>query len=337
MNSHSAEFSFPPRATLALALGCLLACFNMSAADRGRELIRDPHFQGGFLLLEPKPGQRVVYGDALDTAATAKPVWDLCQWSSKFPLAAARGPWPANNDGLCFTNQAKRVCMGRPGSPDADLALGVNASVEYGNRARQTAEAPWVHLLVQQEITNPPSLAELDSCRFHVEARLNHSKLHRTADYSPSRHAAQFLIYLTVANRNSHSPGYGQFLWFGIPIYDDRSRLPPAYHEQDFAGSRMFIYTMAAEVFTKESTQDGHWVTFAQDLLPLMRQGLAAGWQRGFLSGSRDLTDYRVTNIVVGWEVPGIFDVELQLRNLQLEAQFASTPPAKPQSAAGKR
>jgi len=315
---------------------CLLACFNVSAATPERELIRDPHFQGGFLLLEPKPGKRVVYGEALGAALSAKPVWDLCQWSSKFPLAAAREPWPANG-GLCFTNRAKRVCVGRPGSADADLALGVNASVEYGHHARQSPGEPWVHLLVQQEIINPPSLAELDACRFQVEARLKHAQLHRTDDYTPSRHAAQFLIYLTVANRNARSPGYGEFLWFGIPLYDDRSRLVPAYQAQDFAGSKMFIYTVAEEMFTKESTQDGQWVTFAQDLLPLMREGLASGWQRGFLSGSRDLADYRVTNIVIGWEVPGIFDVEMQLRALKLEAQFQSSPTDKSASAGNNR
>jgi hypothetical protein len=38
------------------------------------------------------------------------------------------------------------------------------------------------------------------------------------------------------------------------------------------------------------------------------------------MAGSRDVADYRVTGIVIGWEVPGIFDVELQLRNLSLRA-----------------
>lgn len=320
--------------TATLTLICIFACLTLRAVEPERELIRDPHFQNGFWLLEPKPGQRVVYGEALAPATTAKPVWDLCQWSSKFPLAAARAPQSAD-DGFCFTNRAKRVCLGRPGSAEADLSLGVNASVEYGDRARQSSGEPWVHLLVQQEIEPPPSLAELESCRFHVEARLKHSKLHRTDDYTPSRHAAQFLIYLTVANRNPRSPGYGQYLWFGIPIYDDRRRFAPAYQAQDFAGTKMFIYTVAAEVFAKESTQDGNWVIFAQDLLPLMREGLEAGWKRGFLSGSRDLADYRVTGIVIGWEVPGIFDVEMQLRGLNLKARFQPAAPVKSAKADG--
>jgi hypothetical protein len=54
--------------------------------------------------------------------------------------------------------------------------------------------------------------------------------------------------------------------------------------------------------------------------LPLMREGLNAGWKAGFMSGSRELGDYRLAGIFIGWEVPGNFDVELQLRNLSLRA-----------------
>ncbi len=295
------------------------------SANTTRELIRDPHFQNGFLLLDPKPGKRVVYGEAADAAASAKPVWDLAQWSSKFPLDAARTK--RLPDGvLSFTNAAKRVGVGAPGSTAADLALGVNASVEYDGRARKSPSEPWVHLLVQQDFEQPPSLAELSSCRFHVEALLKHSKLNRTADYTPDRHAAQFLIYLTVANRNPQSPGHGNYYWFGIPLYDDRSRIVPAHRAQDFGDTKMFIYTPASEVFATESTHDGRWVTFAKDLLPLLREGLEAGWAHGFMAGSRDVADYRLTGIFIGWEVPGVFDVELQIRNLRLATLLKQQP-----------
>ena len=314
-------------AAAGIAVFCATVSGRPSGAAAERELIRDPRFQNGFLLLEPKPGRRIVYGEITDTAAPAKPVWDLAQWSSKFPLAAARTK--RLPDGiLLFTNLAKRVCVGAPGSAEADLSLGVNASAEYGTRARKSPEDPWVHLLVQQDIESPPSLAELASCPFHVEARLKHSELHRTDDYTPTRHAAQFQVFLTVANRNPDSPGYGQYLWFGIPIYDDRSRMAPAHAAQDFGDTKMFIYTVAAEAFTKESTHEGQWVTFARDLLPLMLRGLETGWKRGFMPGSRELADYRLTGIFIGWEVPGIFDVEVQMRNLSLVVR--PTRPAKP-------
>ncbi len=286
------------------------------------ELIRDPHFQRGFLLLDPQPGRRVVYGEITEASATARPVWDLAQWSSRFRLAATRAA--RDTEGLlCFSNIAKQVIIGTPGG-GADLALGVNAGVEYGQRARQSPAQPWVHLLVQQEIENPPSLSGMTACRFELQARLTQARLHRTEDYSPGLHAAQFLVYLTVCNRSTDAPAAGRCFWFGIPIYDDRHRVVPQYQARDFGDTDMFISTQSSSEFTRQSTHDGEWVTFERDLLPLIRAALEEAWRRGFLTGSREFGDYSLSGIFIGWEVPGLFDVEMQIRNLSLRALAAA-------------
>jgi hypothetical protein len=61
-------------------------------------------------------------------------------------------------------------------------------------------------------------------------------------------------------------------------------------------------------------------VTFAADLVPIIGDALRAAWDRGFLLGSRDLADYRLGGITVGWEVPGTFAAAVQIRNLSLAA-----------------
>lgn len=302
--------------TVAFAIFC---CMPLHAQHPTRQLIQDPHFQNGFQLLEPKPGKLVVYGAITDAAATGKPAWQLGQWSSKYPLQP--GVTTRQPEGfLCFTNIAKRVCIGEPGSPEADLSFAVNASVEYGGRTRKSQAEPWVHLLAQQNIVNPPPLADLTQCLFHIEARLKRSVLYRTNEYSPSLHAAQFQIYFIVANRNSNSAGNGQYYWFGVPFYDNRSRIVPSFQAKDFGGTDKFIYTPSSSVFAAESTHDGQWVAFNKDLLPLMRDGLHAGWKAGFMPGSTNLADYRITGAFMGWEVPGNFDVEMQVRNLSVLA-----------------
>lgn len=95
-------------------LFCSLAPAALQAQEAGLELIDDPHFQNGFLLLEPKPGERIIYGEATEAAAAAKPVWDLWQRGSRHPLAAAVKKRLSNGT-LCFTNAAKRVCVAQPG------------------------------------------------------------------------------------------------------------------------------------------------------------------------------------------------------------------------------
>ena len=145
--------------------------------------------------------------------------------------------------------------------------------------------------------------------------------------YTPLLHAAQFQIFFSVQNLNLKSAGYGQYLWFGVPLYDDRERIPKAYQAKD-AGKEdatgMFIYTVAGREFTTRSLHDREWVTIDKDLLPLMRDGLKAAWQSGFLKDSQSLADYRITGMNLGWEVPGIVDVEMQLRDLSLKVTTCS-------------
>ncbi len=306
-----------PLLFLPLLAICVAAPGRASAADGELELIRDPHFQAGFFLLAPKPGKRVVYGKLGGLAAGPGPVWDLAQWSSRFPLQPGdRRPLP---EGAAWTSRAKGITVGPPGGGAADLSLAVNASAEYPE-ARRSAAEPWVHLLVQQAFGTPPSLGALEALRFRLEARLLRSTLANTNGYSPSLHAAQYLVYLTVANRNPQAPGYHECFWFGIPVYDDRSRVVPAYEAQDFGGTSLFIFTPASDNFTSGSVQDRQWTVFEKDLLPLMRLGLEHARAKGFIKGSQNLADYRPLGIFIGWEVPGVFDVDLRIRNLSLLA-----------------
>jgi len=290
-----------------------------------RELIRDPQFQRGFRLLDPKPGQRVVYGQRSVPGTTGEPAWDLAQWTSRFPLAA--GAALDTQPGLAqWTNVAKAVRVGSGGSGCADLSLAVSASGEYAGRARKAGE-PWVHLLVEQRFDQPPSIAAIGTARLRLEARLLKARLHRTPDHSPDLHAAQFQMFLTVQNQNRQSPGFGRLLWFGIPLYDDRARIPPEHQQRDTAGSDMFIFTPAGNVFSATSAHDRDWIAVDHDLRPLLQTALETAWARGFLLESREASDYRLTGMNLGWEVPGLFDVEMQVRHLSLQVALRQTAP----------
>lgn len=296
-----------------------LAVLHGAARDQASEfeLIQDNHFHRGFILWQPQPGKHVRYGDLPGCDASERPVWGLAQWNSKFPLAAAaRVTTP--DGGLACTNSAKSVVLGPVGTPAADVSLSANSRVEYGATARKSGD-PWVHLLVEQEFDPPAPLAQLKAAKLHVEARLIYAHNLHQNDYQRSVHAAQFQIFFTVQNRNQQSPGYGDMLWFGIPIYDNRNRFPEGTAAKDFGGSARFIFTPAEKIFTSESAQDGNWIALDQDLLPLMNEALAAAWSRGFLSQSKKPGDYYISGMNMGWELPGTFEVKMQIRNLSLK------------------
>lgn len=300
----------------------LLATVHAAAAASDRELIRDPQFQRGFLLLEPPPGKRVAYAE-LAGVGRGQPIWDLAQWSSRFPLLP--GDRLVSNESWVCGNRAKKIVIGLSGSPAAGLSLAVNAEQEYP-QARKSADEPWVHLLAQQNFENPPSLAELAACKVHLEARLKLCKLVNPEDYVPSRHAAQYFMYLTVANLNPHAAGYRECFWFGIPIYDSRTRIVPTYEALDFGGTNLFIFTPSSDTFCTRSVHDGEWVMFDKDILPLILQGIDHARRKGFLKGSNDPADYRPTGMNIGWELPGLFNVDLQIRNLSLSAVAQENP-----------
>ncbi len=304
--------------SVGLLLG--LAATDAIAADAPkleRELIKDNLFRRGFILWQPKPGQHVPYGQLEGFDKKAEPIWGLAQWSSKFPLDPNWVTSGAEGALLC-SNSAKSIRVGRTGTPHADLSLAVNTAVEYGAKARQAGN-PWVHLLVEQQFDPPARLQELSAARLHVEGRLLRSRNLHQNDYSEKIHAAQFQIFFTVQNRNRQSAGNGDLLWFGVPIYDNRQRFPKAFAAQDFGGTAKFIFTPKAKTFVADSAHDGNWIVIDKDLLPLMRDALEAAWARGFLLASKEFGDYYIGGMNMGWELPGTFDVEMQVRNLSLK------------------
>ena len=292
-------------------IGLLASVLSLYGIER--ELIRDSNVQDGLFLLSAKPGKRVVYGILPGFNGHTNAVWDLAQWSSKYPLNVA--PQVSDNQRIKYANVSKAIILGQPGSDGVSMA--VYGSIEYAGHARKKDE-PWVHLLLQQDIKQASSLNELSAANFHIEARLKSALKVETPDYSPGLHAAQFQVFFSIQNLNRKSAGFGEYLWFGIPIYDDRHRFPKAHKTQDTGGTKMFIFTPSGETYTPQSTHDKQWITIDKDLLPLIKEGLKTAWDAGFLKDSTSLADYFIAGMNIGWEVPGIFDVEMQFRRLSL-------------------
>jgi len=319
-------------ALLVLALSHGLAVAQTGKANAtselpARELVTDPRFQNGLTLLDPAPGKIVPYGKVAGPIAgppPQEPVWQLAQWASKYPLKA-EAPLGLTGGAVRYSNEGKAIVIGSPQSGEADFSLAVNGKAEYGPQARKNGE-PWVHLLVQQGFAHPPSLDNLAGIDFHIEAKLKQSRLSRTNDYTPTLHAAQFQIFLSIQNLNHRSPGYGKYLWFGIPIYDDRERSPKGAAAKD-KGTGMYIFSTPSAKFTSRSAHDKDWISLNADLLPLVRKGLETAWTNDFLTESKSESDYFVAGMNMGWEVPGVFDVDMQVRNLSIKVHEKSESP----------
>lgn len=295
-----------------------------------RETFRDPGFRGGFRTLSPAPGKRVPLGELRPPGAADGPHWDLAQWHSRFDISDAAAQETLGG-GHAWVNPGKRVVIAPAPTEEADLVLGVDAIAEYGGRLREAGE-PWPHLLAGQRFEPLVSVADTQAAVFTVAARLRESRAQEEVTLVAMRHAAQFLAFITVQNRNRASAGYGDFLWFGIPLYDSRWRIPRAFQAPDQAHAK-FIFTPPGETYASESLHDGAWVRISTDLMPLIRDALRAAWERGYLKDSRDEADYFLAAFSIGWEMPGPFEAAVQVRDLSLQTLPRDTAqrPARPE------
>lgn len=305
---------FPSPLRFALAIAVSVAAAGAGEPPGAIPLIRDPNFRNGFVLLRPDPGQQVECGIASGPGGEP-PVWKLAQWSSRFPFDGCTPVACTPGGAFVLANPARRVVFG---GEDGILSLGVNTGPEYGDRLRQKGE-PWVHLLVEQKFATHPRLGDLDSLRLLLQARLVRSSEIQPGQ-NPRVHAAHFLLFITVQNLERGNPGYGDFLWFGVTIYDNRFREVRAYAAPDSAGSGKFIYTPVPHPPPTPSIHDGGWSVLNNDLLPAIRDGIAVARSRGFLRHLDMADDYHLGGMNLGWEAPGAYDVEMEIRGLSLEA-----------------
>ncbi len=283
-------------------------------------LFADLKYSNGFLLSFPtsKMGRRAEAVLNFDDESK-RPVWRLCQWGTRHTLAESVCIRRANGD-LVYENQAKGVLVAGAASENRDIVLDVYAQTEYSS-PRKRGEA-WPHLLVEQDVTQTVPLSGLDAIRLRVDVKLLKCRPYFKAEYDPSLHAAQFQLFLVVRNVDPEPGDSGGYFWFGVPFFDNRHEMPPGHKARDMGkddATGQFIYSIAARLAYTTPVKVGHWVHVDTDLLPQIEAGLEMAVARGYLA-SADRKRYAVVNMNMGWEVPGVFDVSMQVRDLQLDA-----------------
>ena len=314
-------------------IACLLTVVAIAEAAEQTTatvpLLTDTRFERGFNVWSPKPGSHVKEGTIRPGESVLEPIWGLAQWHSRFTLADVE-PERASNGAVRFADGGKSVTFFPAGS-EADIAFGLQGAVEYEGTAPKPGD-PWPHLLAERKLATDPAVTEIESLPFFVQYRLVKEEVSRPEGFTPQRHTAQFVFYITVQNRNRESAGFGDYYWFGVPMYDTRQRIPKAHKAMDVGSDRKpatgkFIFNPGGERYTSQSAHDRDWVTIDKDLLPLVREGLETAWERGYLKDSHDPADYRLGGMNTGWEVTGPVDVEMQVRGLRLEAVMKPTTP----------
>ena len=289
------------------------------------ELITDSHFRTGVNMwcTDDAPGSTPTRAGILCPAhAVCTPAWDGGQWASHFDIGKA-APETLPSGAVRYFDGGKSFTFGPQNTPEADLSFALNGRKEYNDIA-PTAPGGWPHFLLEQRFSKQPSFATFRAVPFHISYRLLWSVAHQGPGWNPAQHTAQFTFYVTLRNGNNKSPGFGDYLWFGVPMYDARYRLPRKYAAEDVGNAKKratnkFIFDAPGKVFTSTPAASGRWITIEHDLLRLMNEALDTAWSAGFLAESRNKQDFVLGEMNIGWEITGPIDAAMQIRDLSLQ------------------
>ena len=299
-------------------------CVASYPPDGPNELIRDRHFSRGFIAINHKTGAPIM--NMPSGLAQGDPIWELSLGYCNSKLY--NQPRQTLADGsVKWEDIYGSLIIGTPGASEGDLTSDVEGYTEYGGVYYvPSAQQGWVYHLTQQQISYPgnystgsPPMSAIARLDFSAFAQLLKAEQNKKNGYNSKYHAAQYLIYFTVQNQNIKSPGFGDYLWFGITFYDDRYDIPAQVIMQDKGGTERLIYNLGAGPFISSGLKvGGPGKTFSGDLMPAMRDALTRAWANGFLTGSNVLSDYRIGGMNIGWEVSGLNNVSMRVKDLSL-------------------
>ncbi len=300
----------------------LLICIFLSAFSLfAEELLRDVNFEQGFRLTAlASTDNPVEIGKVFPREGVERPVWRLAQWGSKFNLIDA--PLVENGAQRGYKNDGKEVYLKKEGETNV-LVFALNTHNEYGKTPRASGEA-WPHLLIEQEVESLPKISKLKSLKVSFSVKIDEVKKMRGVSYDDSLHAAQFVMFLTVQDRNKESKGYGDYLWFGIPIYDSRHKFPKEHRARDGGksdGTGKYIYSIGGKELWGKAVEIGKWAKLEGELLKHVLDAFKDAQKKGYLENSK-FEDMAISSLNSGWEVPGTFNVRSEFKNLNLNVEY---------------
>ncbi len=296
------------------------ACKNSSSAKSGVvEIIEDANYINGIGLEGSNSSKteitRVLYpfGQSKNTQ-----IWKLAQWGSRFDLKDAKR---VNGDnGITYSNSGKSIAF-KAVDGSTQVTMKMFGSKEY--LAPRKFGENWPHILLEQQFETPQSVSNIETLYFNLDFRLLFSEMKMSQDsFNPEIHTTQFTVYLTIQNKNQSSKAYGDFIWFGLPLYDYRYDEIAEYAAKDLGkedASNKFIFSTASKSIYSGSAKNGNWIKISKDIIGIIHHAFITAQQRGFLKESK-YEDMYITTTNMGWETPGTFDCAIQYKNLKLTA-----------------
>lgn len=242
--------------------------------------------------------------------------WTVAEWGSKYLLSGERVE--SKNGEIIYANKGKRLGFLR--TPNGmQVRMEVIAEHEY-DKPREEGTY-WPHLLLEQAFMPKQKITQMKGLLVKFNVKLLFSELKMSRDLLiPGLHSAQFQLFITLQDKNPGSKGSGDFLWFGIPLYDFRYQDVPAYTAEDIGkddASGKYIYMLPSIDVLNGTLHDKNWCNVNYDILPDLYRAFEMAQKKGYLRHS-NVEDLTVTSLNIGWENTATINSGVMIENLNV-------------------
>lgn len=295
------------------------------------EIMGDVGFSTGVHLLGTDAGRdgrttfrKLDWGGTAETTET--PVWVMAQWCSKYDLSkeldAGRSVEKKEGDTFIYEDPSKTFKYNQK-TKAVDLIY--RASSDYDTP--RTSDQGWSHMLLEQNFANTPLIGDVDEVRVAIDFTINQMDRKMTdAEFDFNIHTAQLVWFITLTNMSPIYGTQGDYIWFGVPLYDARGMARENTIQYD-KGTAHYIYGLAVHEYLDDkiesSTYDKDYLpiktdmSFDYNIYPMFKAAFDTVQQNGGMQGAR-FEDMAVTYMNMGWEIPGTYDVGVTIRKLDI-------------------
>lgn len=295
-------------------------------------LFTDINFKNGFRITKLSPSGNSPYHDEYfhyyEETKNKTPSWTFCQWGSNYDIYQNYN-LESSADGFEYTLSSKGgKTIGGNFIPAKKATfntktgatyLECNTEVEYES-PRQSGEA-WTHVLLEQDFSNNLiHVSELDSLVMEAQFEIQKFEDKMGSAFNANLHAAQVVWYITLQNRNSQSPNFGNYIWFGVGLWDNRSsgKTTSLYAQLD-GGTNSFIYNPSSMYYYQNNggklPTPNQKITASMEVMQVAKSAYNLAIQRGFL-GETQFEDLYVGGMNFGFEVPGTYNIGVQFDDI---------------------
>lgn len=297
-------------------VGCNVQTTDLTETDTYEiELI--PSFSKGFRLTgydsrfpENHDIGRLEYGEM-----ASQTDWRIGQWGSNHNLINAVHTVVGNTDE--YYDGAKKLVIKNANN---GFILDVDGSKDIEGDRVEGQE--WLHFILEvMPFPTKVKMKDINFLEYYLEFKLT-KEVNNLENFNPNLHTALFIWYITLNDLDPESPTYGDYFWFGLPIYDYRHDYSPYFAQQDSGKedrTDKFIVNLAGDTFLNSIVSLNVQQYMQFDAYQSLKDSYDLAVERGFLKNTK-FENMSIASMYIGWELPGNFDVAMDVNAISIKA-----------------